>query len=181
MDRNKLGISLFLGSEAIFFILLILAYINFHSLTAQQAARYLDPAKTAIFTLLLLSSSLTLWLAERNQRGGNFQRVNTWLAATIGLGGIFLLGQGSEYLHLFNLNVTVAQNMFGTTFFTLTGFHGIHVLIGLIALSILLALAMAGQLKKPGSSAIEAVALYWHFVDGVWIVIFSVVYLWTLL
>jgi heme/copper-type cytochrome/quinol oxidase subunit 3 len=100
---------------------------------------------------------------------------------TIGLGAVFLFGQGREYAQLLREHVTISSNLFGTTFFTLTGFHGLHVLIGLVALAILLGLALAGDFKDPEAPGVGAVGLYWHFVDAVWIVIFTIVYLGTVL
>ena len=101
------------------------------------------------------------------------------LFATVLLGAIFLYGQGREYQRLISQNVTISRNLFGSTFFTLTGFHGLHVFMGLVAITILFGLALAGTFKKPHSVAIEAISLYWHFVDVVWIVIFATVYLWA--
>ncbi len=92
------------------------------------------------------------------------------------LGGIFIVGQGLEYWHLFKSGVSVSSNLFATTFFTLTGFHGLHVCVGLIALLILLGLALAGDSKKTWP-ALDAVGLYWHFVDVVWVFVLSVVYI----
>ena len=100
-----------------------------------------------------------------------------WLTATIILGGIFIGGQGLEYWHLFESGVDVNTNLFATTFFTLTGFHGLHVCVGLIALLVLLGLAIAGDSKKRPWPALDAVGLYWHFVDVVWIFVLSVVYI----
>ncbi len=93
---------------------------------------------------------------------------------------LFLFGQGREYFNLYRNDVTVSRNVFGTSFFTLTGFHGLHVMLGLLALCILLGLAMAGDFQTGQSNAIRAVALYWHFVDWIWVLIFFVVYVWAL-
>ncbi len=100
-----------------------------------------------------------------------------WLIATIVLGGIFIGGQGLEYWHLFESGVAVNSNLFATTFFTLTGFHGLHVCVGLIALLIMLGLALAGDFRKGRSPALPAIGLYWHFVDVVWVIVLSVVYI----
>ncbi|HBY95971.1 MAG TPA: heme-copper oxidase subunit III [Chloroflexi bacterium] len=182
IEKNKLGMLLFIASEAVFFILLILAYIYFRgSVTGPTAASSLDIGRTAIFTVFLLSSSPTVWLAERSLKQGEQRRLWVWLLVTVVFGAVFLLGQASEYAHLFAENITMSRNLFGTTFFTLTGFHGFHVLIGLVALAILLGFAVSGEFQESHSAAVETVALYWHFVDVVWIVIFSVVYLWTFL
>ena len=96
------------------------------------------------------------------------------------LGAIFMIGQGREYAHLFNAGVVVNSSLFATAFFTLTGFHGLHVCVGLIALLILLRLAFLGEFEA-SAAAVKSIGLYWHFVDVVWIVVFSVVYLRPLL
>lgn len=172
---------LFVASESVFFILLIMAYVVYHvtSPSAADASRYLDIPRTAVFTAALISSSFTMWLAGINFRAGRHGAARTWLLATIALGAAFLAGQGSEYISLITKKVTISRDLFGTTFFTLTGFHGLHVFIGLIMLSTLFGIAL-----RPGiagrSEAMEGVAIYWHFVDVVWMVIFPVVYLWAM-
>lgn len=181
-DINRFAMLLFLLSEAAFFAFLIIAYVYFHNVvrTGPNAANSLDPLKSGIYTVSLLASSFTVWRAEKcYSRGRNGAFLN-WLLATILLGVIFLFGQGREYIHLYRANITVSRNIFGSTFFTLTGFHGLHVLLGLIALAILLGVALADRSGRQ-SSAVRTIATYWHFVDWVWVVIFSVVYLWGLL
>lgn len=176
IDKNKLGMWIFLMGEANFFLLLIVAYVLLHRLTGNgpTAAESLDPLKAGINTLFLLSSSFTLWQAERSPA-----HARGWLLATIGLGATFLIGQGLEYAGLFNQNVSVSGNLFGASFFTLTGFHGLHVLVGLVALAILFGLSHATT--GPRSRGLGVVALYWHFVDLVWIILFIVIYLGTYL
>jgi heme/copper-type cytochrome/quinol oxidase subunit 3 len=180
-DRNTLGMLCFIASEATFFTLLILAYVYYHVVAnnGPTAAGSLDPVKTGIYSLFLLSSSVTIWQAgkslERQRRGAAIG----WLVATVILGGVFLFGQGQEYLHLLNSDVTISRNLFGTTFFTLTGFHGLHVFAGLVAITVLAGLGATGAFHGPRSSAVETVSLYWHFVDVVWVIIFSVIYLWA--
>ena len=180
MERNKLGMLLFVISEAVFFLLLITAYIFYNQGGRDAASTHLlNPLKSGIFSLALLSSSVTMHLAGSNARRQNFQRVGLWLAGTIVLGAVFLVGQGAEYAQLLREHVTISRNLFGTTFFTLTGFHGLHVFIGLLMLAILLGLALAGRGREPTAPAVETISIYWHFVDAVWIVIFAVVYLWV--
>ncbi len=180
MKRAKLGMIFFIASEANFFLLLILAYVYYHGggSTGPTAADVLDPRKTGINTVFLLSSSATMWRAEKNGESEARRRQCAWLAATVLLGAIFLAGQGAEFARLIGENVTISRDLFGTTFFTLTGFHGLHVFVGLLALSILLGLTLWGELPGAPSEAVGVVALYWHFVDVVWIAIFSIVYLW---
>ena len=183
IEKTKLGMLLFLASETFFFAILILAYVYYRgaSVDGPNAATSLDVATASIFTVFLLGSSGTLWLAERDMARQRPTGMRLWLLVTVGFGAIFLLGQGWEYLRLIAENVTINRNLFGTTFFTLTGFHGLHVFSGLVALAILLGLALAGWFDGPHAVAIEAVGWYWHFVDVVWIVIFSIIYLWPLI
>ena len=100
-----------------------------------------------------------------------------WLALTVALGGIFLVGQGAEYWKLFKTGVDVSTNLFSTTFFTLTGFHGLHVLLGLVALLIFLWLAWRGDFSSGRESAFESAGYYWHFVDIVWVFVLLTVYI----
>jgi heme/copper-type cytochrome/quinol oxidase subunit 3 len=184
INRTVLGMILFVASESIFFLLLLLAYVNFHKDTGAQAAALLDPIKTGMFSVALFSSSFTLMLAEkaRENAGKNDDQkstwVNIWLLVTVVLGAVFLTGQGLEYAGLLTRNVTISRDMFGSSFFTLTGFHGFHVFIGLVLLTILLCLSAFGRKNEPTIPCMKSIAIYWHFVDVVWIVIFSVVYLW---
>ena len=179
IESNTLGMLLFLVNEAVFFALLIIAYINYrNSVTSgPNAANSLEPLTTSIFTAALLASSFTVWRADKSLEKRNHTGMLLWLVATIVLGLVFLIGQGSEYLRLLTNNVTVSRNLFGTTFFTLTGFHGFHVFVGLIMLSILAGIAATGRFKGPRSGALSAISLYWHFVDIVWIFLFPLWYL----
>jgi len=183
MSNNKMIISFFIASESIFFLMLILAYANFHGSATEgpTAANSLNPIKTGIFSMFLIASSFTVWLAGKSLKNKNHYMLRVWISITIILGAIFIYGQGLEWVGLIKENITISTNVFSTTFFTLTGFHGFHVCVGLIMLLILLGLAIAGDFKGPDSDAVESVSLYWHFVDGVWIVVFSVIYLWAFL
>jgi heme/copper-type cytochrome/quinol oxidase subunit 3 len=167
-----------IGSEAIFFLSLIVAYLYFwrSGNFQKEVAEHLHIKTTALFTVLLLSSSFTFWRAEKNHRQENRKAVKGWLIATILLGAIFLAGQGHEYYNLIQEDVWVSKNEFGSSFYTLTGFHGLHVLIGLIVLLIVLALAMNGYLLNKNSSVLKTVGIYWHFVDVVWIFVFTTIY-----
>lgn len=182
-DKNRLGMVCFIASESVFFVFLILAYVYYHLLgtTGPTATTTLDPVKTGIYSVFLLSSSATIWWAGRSLARKNHTGLIGGLTATVVLGGIFLFGQAQEYLHLLNDQVTISRNLFGTTFFTLTGFHGLHVFVGLLAITILAGLAVLGDFKGPHSSAVETITLYWHFVDVVWVIIFAIVYLWAVL
>jgi cytochrome c oxidase subunit I len=177
-----LGMLIFIATEAIFFIMLIIAYIYYHVIPSSgpTAARVLHPDRAGLNTVFLLASSVTLALSSRSLLRGRRGPFIGWLAATIVLGALFLYGQGGEWWGLMREDVTVSRNLFGTTFFTLTGFHGLHVFLGLLLLLLLLGLALAGQFRGPKSVGVEVVSLYWHFVDAVWIVLYSLIYLWAL-
>jgi heme/copper-type cytochrome/quinol oxidase subunit 3 len=179
-DKATVGMWAFIASEAGFFGILIITFVLFNP-SAKAAATYLDLQKTAIFSACLFASSFTLHMGEKAQAGGNHGAFRGWLAATVLLGGVFMAGQGNEYVGLFARGLTINTSLFASTFFTLTGFHGLHVTLGLVALAILLFLAFKGDFKGKTSSALKAAGLYWHFVDVVWIAVFSVVYLRNLL
>jgi cytochrome c oxidase subunit I len=178
-DHNKTGILAFIFSEVGFFGALILAYLYFYAHPqAGPGPKGLDVPRTLIFSVCLFASSFTFWRSEvalTKQRRGSMLG---WLGLTIALGGVFLVGQVNEYWKLFQTGVDLSTNMFSTTFFTLTGFHGLHVLIGLIVLLIFLWLAWEGDFasSRPGS-AFKAAGYYWHFVDVVWVFVLLTVYI----
>jgi heme/copper-type cytochrome/quinol oxidase subunit 3 len=171
-----LGMALFIASESIFFLTIVVVYIALRQQGLETAKRELEFGKTLVFSLCLFASSATMTVAERRRGRDGW----LWLLATLALGAIFIVGQGLEYARLLGTGVAPAAGMFGTTFFTLTGLHGLHVLVGLAAISGLV-LASRARGDRVTGVAWEAVAWYWHFVDGVWVVVFSVVYIWTAL
>jgi cytochrome c oxidase subunit 1/cytochrome c oxidase subunit I+III len=183
LDKNRVGMASFLVSESAFFLMLILAYLFYNSqfMNGPSSANSLNPLKTGIYTLCLIASSVTIWLAEKKLVVKNFSAFRRLLALTILLGSVFIFGQGLEYLHLIRAGVMVNSNLFATTFFTLTGFHGLHVCVGLAALLIVLGLSLAGDFNQGRIEAVKSIGLYWHFVDVVWLVVFSVIYLRPLL
>jgi heme/copper-type cytochrome/quinol oxidase subunit 3 len=179
MNRNvnRLGMLLFIASEAIFFTLLILAYLYFNRpLGSIVAKEGLDPLQTGIFSAMLFLSSFTIWRATANRGSANTNRTRMWLALTILLGIGFLIGEGLEWRHLFGMGTTISASIFGTTFFTMTGFHGLHVTAGLLMLGIYFFLLQKGALAPSDRGGVDTLSLYWHFVDVVWVVIFSAVY-----
>jgi len=175
-DKSVVAAWSFIVSETGFFVVLILTYVFFNVSTTASAAA-LDVKTTGLFTLCLLASSLTLHLAEKSQAAGKGSAFRGYMMATIVLGLVFMGGQAHEYVSLFERGVAVNTSLFTSTFFTLTGFHGLHVTLGLVALGIIAGLAFAGDFRGKPSGALKAVGLYWHFVDVVWVVVFSVVYL----
>ncbi|HTS17622.1 MAG TPA: cytochrome c oxidase subunit I [Verrucomicrobiae bacterium] len=177
-EKNEASVIAFIISEAGFFGVLILAYLFYNARPQPGPGTHdLHLLKTGIFSLCLFASSFTIWRSEANLHNGRQRAMAGWLAATILLGGVFIVGQGIEYWGLFQSGVRVSSNLFATTFFTLTGFHGLHVCVGLIALLIVLGLGLAGDFKHGGSPTLKAVGLYWHFVDAVWVLVLAVVYL----
>jgi cytochrome c oxidase subunit 1/cytochrome c oxidase subunit I+III len=182
-DHNKAGILAFLFSEVGFFGTLILAYLYFYAHPqAGPGPKGLDVQRTLVFSVCLFASSFTFWRSEvalHNQRRGSMLG---WLSLTIALGAVFLGGQANEYWKLFQSGVDLSTNLFSTTFFTLTGFHGVHVLIGLITLLIFLWLAWEGDsVSAKFDAAFKCVGYYWHFVDVVWVFVLFTVYILPLL
>jgi heme/copper-type cytochrome/quinol oxidase subunit 3 len=177
----KLGMVLFILSESVFFLLLVIAYIVYHVKggNGPTAAQSLDSRAGLIFSFFLFASSFTVWRAHVNMEKKRRTRFASWLGATILFGAVFLFGQGREYAGLIKQDVTISRDLFGTTFFTATGFHGLHVFTGLILLSIMISLAIFGRKTEPTQTAFTAIGYYWHFVDAVWVVLFSVIYLWA--
>jgi cytochrome c oxidase subunit 1/cytochrome c oxidase subunit I+III len=182
-EKNKALMIVFIVSEGFFFLMLVIAYLYFGRTpgAGPTAASSLNVGRTALFTICLFASSFTVWRAERGFKRKDRAAMNGWLAVTVLLGAVFLTGQATEYWGMFERGVTVNTNLFASSFFTLTGFHGLHVCIGLIALLIVLGLTRRGEARDFQSPALATVGLYWHFVDGVWVVVFSVIYLRLLL
>ncbi len=183
LSTPVVGTLAFISSEAVFFGALIVAYVAYHGRTAAgPGPASLDVSRTVLFSIALFASSATAWMADREHGRGAFRAFLAWIAVTVGLGAIFLSGQLTEYRHMVAEGLTPTTNLFASAFFILTGFHGLHVAIGLVALMILVLLGVRGDLRYGRrAAAVGAVSTYWHFVDGVWVVIFSVVYLWALL
>lgn len=181
-DRNKAGVLTFIISEAGFFGVLMLAYLFYNATpTSGPGWHQLDVPKTFIFSVCLFVSSFTIWRSEVALRSGRTAKMIGWLTVTILLGGIFMVGQGLEYWHLFRSGVSIGLDLFAGTFFTLTGFHGLHVCAGLLGLLVVLGVALCGGVKNREMPALGPVGYYWHFVDVVWVFVFSIVYLWPLL
>lgn len=173
---THMAMGLFIASESVLFLSVVMAYIALRSGGLEVAKAELEIGRTAVFSLFLFASSATMTIAERRHAAGG----RAWLGVTAALGLVFLSGQGLEYVRLFESGIGPGSGLFGTTFFTLTGLHAIHVLVGLAAIG---GLAVVASIRPVavGPTAWESVAWYWHFVDAVWIVVFGVVYLGTLL
>jgi cytochrome c oxidase subunit 3/cytochrome o ubiquinol oxidase subunit 3 len=192
IDSRKVAIWTFIGSECLFFASLIATYVTYRgkSLVGPFPHEpWTDPATGTVMepifeiplvtlgTALLLFSSLFIVLALYGAQKGNRKMLLGWLAATIACGLFFVGMQVYEFTHFVHKGLTLQRNLFGASFFTLTGFHGTHVTLGVIWLITMFILAVRGQLPPKRSINLEIAALYWHFVDVVWVVIFPVVYL----
>ncbi len=175
---NKTMMKLVVGTEAMFFISLIMAfiYMAYNAGFEPHEVKALDIKSTGIFSLFLFSSSFTFWRADKNYQKGKIKNLKIWLIATIVLGTVFLVGQGKEYWRLIQENITLNGSVFGTSFFTLTGFHGFHVFVGLVILIIVLIMSFLGDFNNKESTVVNTVGIYWHFVDIVWVFVFTVVY-----
>jgi cytochrome c oxidase subunit 3/cytochrome o ubiquinol oxidase subunit 3 len=177
-----MGMWAFIGSETLFFTSLITTYLVYKPVNVarpdfQDPKHFLDIGLTSVLAAILLASSLTMVLALAASRRNDLRSFRNWQLATMALGLAFVGGQVYEFQHLYHEGLTLSSSLFGTTFFVLTGFHGTHVFIGVIWL----AAVLVKVLKTPGSPEnpmdIELVGLYWHFVDLVWVAIFTLIYL----
>ncbi|MBX6771914.1 MAG: heme-copper oxidase subunit III [Chloroflexi bacterium] len=179
LDHRKMVMWAFLGSECLFFGSLISTYLVYRnrSLTGPFPQDTFDIPYTSVSSFVLLMSSLTMVLALAAIQRGNVRGMRTWLVATGLLGSVFLGGQVYEFTTFIAHGLSLSRNLFGTTFFVLTGFHGAHVTVGVIILFSLFLNSLRGKLTRENSLVVELAGLYWHFVDVVWVVIFTVVYL----
>ncbi len=178
-----IGMLVLISSEIIFFASLLAAYLEFHNRTSGgPSPKDLDVQRTALFSIALWASSITLIIGERFMERDKPRVFKAFLGGTIVLGAIFMLGQITEFTTMYSEHIKISSNVFTSAFYTLTGFHGAHVTVGLIMLTVLLGMTLTGKVGKgKHESAVKSIAYYWHFVDVVWVVIFSVVYLMSLL
>ena len=178
-DTRKIAFWTFIGSECLLFGSLIATYLAYEgkSVVGPTPEEILNIPLTSVSTFVLLMSSLAMVLALAAVTTGQTRHTRIWLATTAGLGAIFLGFQAWEFTSFVHEGLTVSTNLFGSTFFVLTGCHGLHVAVGVIWLTTLLILSFRGKLGPEKAMNVEIAGLYWHFVDVVWIVIFTVVYL----
>lgn len=181
-NKGKLLALFFIGSEAFFFISLLISYIYFRSdsLASDTVAPHLGVKRAAVLTVCLVASSFTLMWSKKNLLKNKIRKFKMGMIITIVLAVIFLLGQAKEYYDLYKKQITLSKDIFGSNFFTLTGFHGLHVFLGLTSISILFAMSFS-KFRIVSRAGIKGVEVYWHFVDGVWLFIFFYVYITPLL
>ena len=179
LPNTKLAMWVFLSSECLLFGALITTYVLYRgaSQTGPYPADVFDIPYTSVSSFVLLASSLTMVLALAAAQKRDVVRMRLWLLTTALLGLTFVGGQVYEFTAFYDEGLTLSTNLFGTTFYVLTGFHGVHVTVGILMLLSLVGMSAADRLPDDAAFPVEMVGLYWHFVDIVWIVIFTIVYL----
>jgi cytochrome c oxidase subunit 3/cytochrome o ubiquinol oxidase subunit 3 len=176
---RKTAMWVFLGSECVFFGAMISTFLLYRNTTndGPNAADLFDIPFTSASSFVLLMSSLTMVLAHNAFEHKDMRQTRVWLTATALLGATFLAGQIFEFTEFVHEGLTLSTSPFGSAFFMLTGFHGAHVAVGVLMLMAMVVISLNGKLYDDRGLNVELVGLYWHFVDIVWIVIFTVVYL----
>jgi cytochrome c oxidase subunit 3/cytochrome o ubiquinol oxidase subunit 3 len=175
--RGRVGMFCLIAAEAAIFTIFVVAYL-FYLGKSLMGPTPKDVLSVPIFyTICLLSSSLTIHMAVRTFRRGTVRGFRIWWFATIALGAAFLYGTAREWQRLiYHDGLTISTNLFGTTYYSLVGLHGFHVIVGLLGLSLVMAFAISDNLRQEHAERVDVLSLYWHFVDAVWIVVFTVVY-----
>jgi cytochrome c oxidase subunit 3 len=176
-SRGRVGMFSLIAAESAIFTIFVVAYI-FYLGTSISGPTPKDVLELPILgTICLLSSSLTIHLAVRALRNAKVGAFGLWWFVTMALGTIFLVGTGREWHHLiYDKGLTVSTNLFGTTYYSLVGLHAFHVTVGLLAITLAMIFTIFGKVKPEHSERAEVFSLYWHFVDVVWVIVFTVVY-----
>jgi len=177
-SKGKVGMYCLIFAETTIFAIFVVAYIYYigRSPFGPQPKQVLEVPILA--SICLLSSSLTIWLAERALHKRAMGQFSLWWGGTIALGLVFMIYTVLEWKKLiYEDGLTVSTNLFGTTYYCLVGLHAFHVIVGLIMLSLTLLFGFMGKLEARHTERVEVLSLYWHFVDAVWVVVFTVVYI----
>ena len=176
--RSKVGMACLIIAESAIFTIFVVAYLYYAGKSMSGPTPREVLATPIFYTICLLSSSLTIHFAARFlERGGRGAFLGFWFL-TIALGGLFLFGTAQEWHRLiYEHGLTISTNLFGTTYYSLVGLHAFHVTVGLILLSIVFLFGLAGRVGSDQSARVEVLSMYWHFVDAVWVVVFTVVYI----
>jgi cytochrome c oxidase subunit III len=175
--RGKVGMWFLITAESAIFIIFVVAYLYYagKSINGPTPAQVLDVPW--FNSVCLFSSSLTILIAEHALQQGKIKRFSLFWFLTIALGVIFLVGTGREWYGLiYHDGLTISSSLFGTTFYSLVGLHAFHVIVGVTGLTIILLLSLFGAVKQEHSARVSVFAMYWHFVDAIWVVVLSVVY-----
>lgn len=177
-SRRKMAVACLIGTETAMFTIFVVAYLFYlgKSLTGPFPNQVLETP--ILSTICLLGSSLTIVFAERALRQENRGRFQFWWMVTIFLAAVFMGATAIEWHRLITVHhLTISTNLFGTTYYSLVGLHATHVVVGLTLLGLVLFLSLRGHLKKSHHEHVEMISWYWHFVDAVWVVVFTVVYI----
>jgi cytochrome c oxidase subunit 3/cytochrome o ubiquinol oxidase subunit 3 len=176
-DRGRVGVACLIITEATLFTIFVVAYL-FYIGASRVGPFPKDVLELPIWpTVCLLSSSITVWFAERALHNRRFRTFVAWVVITAGLGAEFIHQTAIEWRHLIVIDhLTIGTNVFGTTFYSLVGLHASHVLVGLGLFTLVLAVSVRGRAMLDEARRFQYLAWYWHFVDAVWVVVFSVVY-----
>ena len=179
LSNVKLGMWMFLGSECLLFGGLISTYLLYRGRVSEgpTPSQIFDIPFTSVSSFVLLMSSLTMVFAVSAAAKKDDRGTNLWLVVTAMLGATFVGGQVYEFTAFYNEGLGFTTSLFGSSFYTLTGFHGVHVTVGIIMLLALVAINKRSKVPGSKSETVEMLGLYWHFVDVVWIIIFTLVYL----
>lgn len=179
LSNTKLAMWMFLGSECLLFGGLISTYMLYRNRSSDGIGpdQLWDIPFTSASSFVLLMSSLTMVLAVSAAKRKDDQRTRLWLTCTALLGGLFVAGQVYEFTIFYREGLGYTSSLFSSSFYTLTGFHGVHVSIGIIMLMSLVGMLLKGRIAGDKAETVEMIGLYWHFVDIVWVVIFTLVYL----
>jgi cytochrome c oxidase subunit 3/cytochrome o ubiquinol oxidase subunit 3 len=176
-SKGRVGMICLIIAESTIFTIFVVAYLYYLGKDVSGPTPPQILSLPILNTICLLSSSATITFAIRALVKGDTRRFGFWWLATIALGGYFLFGTGVEWRHLIrDQGLTIKTNLFGATFYSLVGLHASHVVVGLLALLLVMGLTLAGAVKREHAERSEVLALYWHFVDVVWVVVFTVVY-----
>ena len=177
-SRGRVGMFGLIAAESSIFTIFVVAYLFYmgKSVTGPLPREVLSVP--VFYTICLLSSSLTIHLAVRGLRSGNARAFSGWWFLTVTLGAVFLFGTAQEWHRLiYQEGLTISTNLFGTTYYSLVGLHGFHVVVGLLMLSLVMTFSLLGWVKTDHAERLDVLSLYWHFVDAVWVVVFTVVYI----
>jgi len=177
-SRGTVGILGFILAESAIFLIFVVAYIFYIGKSTDGPTPRQVLTVPIFTTICLLSSSLSVQLAVAAFRKGKTALFRSFWFLTLALGAIFLAGTAREWRHLIRQEkLTIQTNLFGTTYYSLVGLHAFHVTVGMIALTLVLLLALVGKVKREHETNLEVLSIYWHFVDAVWVVVFTVVYI----
>ena len=176
-DRGRIGMYGLIAAEAAIFTIFVVAYLFYVGKSVVGPLPNEVLHAPVFLTICLLSSSLTIHFAVTALRSARTSAFAIWWALTIALGAVFLAGTAREWHHLiYDAGLTISTNLFGTSYYSLVGLHAFHVTVGLLGLSTVLILGLGGHVGQEHTERLDVLSLYWHFVDAVWVVVFTVVY-----